>query len=267
MLIATNGISIPFLNGEDPEILKEKDYGVPERAKSKFFGPKVGVVIKNRHLLLLYVGKKIQLLKGNGKEIEGLIYFSPRSLQRIANYDAFKPDKIHYERTHATKHYLSYEDEGFVVYRKEGGTNLFALTEKGEQYCKEIIDELILCLPEAKRPTMASKAEIQETIKPRNAFLHLEEYCKRSDIRPVLKYNRFFGRKQELNELYDFLQPSAKKIMIIFGDSGVGKTRLIMQFATQVENQRKGNTLECLLHTSIRNLSNATSWKNSIDTR
>lgn len=137
---------------------------------------------------------------------------------------------------------MSYRDEGFVAYRKEGGSNLFALTEKGEQYCKEIINELILCLPEAKRPTMASKAEIQESIKPRNPFLRLEEYCKRSDIRPVLKYNRFFGRKQELNELHNFLQPSAEKIMIIFGDSGIGKTRLILQFATQVENHKDMET-------------------------
>lgn len=87
---------IPFLNGEDPVNLTEQDYGVPKRAKSKFFGPKAGVVIKNRHLLLLYVGKKRLILKGNSKEIEGLIYFSPTS---FANYDAFNPDKIQYDRT------------------------------------------------------------------------------------------------------------------------------------------------------------------------
>jgi hypothetical protein len=151
---------IPCLNGHDPETLKQMDYGPPKPAKSKFYGPKVGVVIKNKHLLLLYIGKRIQLLKADGKEIEGLICFSPRSLERVANYQGFRPDKIEYERTHAVKHYLKYKDEGLVFHRKEGGTNLFALTEKGEQYCKDIINELTLAVPEKERPRQGREVQI-----------------------------------------------------------------------------------------------------------
>ena len=133
---------IPFLNGIEPETLEEVDYASPKPAKSVLYGPNVGIVKKNRYLALLYIGKRIQLLRDDGEQIEGLVYFSPRKILRIANYTGFKPHKIKFERTRAAKQYMEYKDEGLIDHRPGAKDDLFAITEKGEQYCIANIDLL-----------------------------------------------------------------------------------------------------------------------------
>src|SRR5437899_7967908 len=67
-------------------------------------------------------------------------------------------------------------------------------------------------------------------------FLSLSEYTHRSEIEPIMKYRKFFGRQNELMKLRTHMENS-NKIMIIVGDSGIGKTRLSLEFALQVQNQ------------------------------
>lgn len=150
--------------------------------------------------------------------------------------------------------YRRWRKAHFVTIRQG---NFVGITERGEEFCRSVITTMISSLPPKIRQQLTAnvvtenslyqslpfggQVKIQETIKLKNSLLSLEEYCKRTDIEPVLKYKKFFGRQQELNELYDFLQTSGKKITIIL-DGGVGNTRLILQFAMQVQNHKEKET-------------------------
>src|SRR5207247_1097605 len=147
---------IPSLNGHDPEALISMQYGPEKVAYNKHYGPKV--MTKHRYLFILYLVKEIELFRSFGQEIENAIYFSVRNLEKVANYQGFKPEKISYERTRAIKHFLNYEQEGLVIHLEKNvptkkdpsqakRTDLFSLTEKGERYCMKIVDNLISALP------------------------------------------------------------------------------------------------------------------------
>src|SRR5205823_3059303 len=117
-------------------------------------------------------------------------------------------------------------------------TDLFSLTEKGERYCMKIVDNLISALPEDKRikhiktlnihsqKITALKTEGHHELvkKTESTFLSYSEYASRTEIKPIMKYKKFFGREDELKKLHTYIQN--KKIIIIVGDSGIGKTRL-----------------------------------------
>src|SRR5919106_3312928 len=101
---------IPILNGYDPKNLKESDYGPPQLAKSKHYGPKV--MSKKRDMVLLYIGNRISYFRLTvGKEIDGLVYFTAYSIEKIAQDHRFKPNRISYRTKHADERYQKYKDE------------------------------------------------------------------------------------------------------------------------------------------------------------
>ncbi|MBU7047812.1 MAG: ATP-binding protein [Theionarchaea archaeon] len=57
----------------------------------------------------------------------------------------------------------------------------------------------------------------------------------RDDVKDILKF-KFVGREEELKRLHDFMKGDSK-IMAVFGEGGSGKTRLLVEFADQVENK------------------------------
>ncbi len=79
-----------------------------------------------------------------------------------------------------------------------------------------------------------SEPQIEEPI------LTFEEYTRRSQISPLLKY-RFVGRKGDLEKLHNFLEKIDKKIEFVIGDGGTGKTRLALEFAQQVIKEGNWN--------------------------
>ena len=117
---------VPILNGNKyPEIPKKSDYGPSQPAKSKHYGPKV--MAKRRDLILLSIGKRISFFKADAEEIEGLVYFSTYSIEKIANYHRFNRP-IDYQRYHAKDRYMKYKDEGLIakqVSKKPRGSYVF----------------------------------------------------------------------------------------------------------------------------------------------
>ena len=72
-----------------------------------------------------------------------------------------------------------------------------------------------------------------------NPLIPLEEFERRAEIEPLLKYE-FVGRESELEGLRKFLE-SDKKVFLLTGDGGVGKTRLAMEFAREVAKRKVSN--------------------------
>lgn len=70
-----------------------------------------------------------------------------------------------------------------------------------------------------------------------NPLIPLEEFERRSEIKPMLKYE-FIGREVELEKLRKFLE-SDKKVFLLTGDGGVGKTRLAIEFARKLKASDK----------------------------
>ncbi len=151
---------IPSINGLDPDKLVPMSFGPHNMAKNKYYGPKV--MTKPRYLILLYVAGRVEHFKSDfGLQIDNNIYFSARSLEKIANYKGFK-QRIEYDRTRAVKdHYLHFE--GLVIHRrkevpnkkdpsKTTFTDLVALTKKGQEYCETKVETLLTTFPEERRP-------------------------------------------------------------------------------------------------------------------
>ena len=70
-----------------------------------------------------------------------------------------------------------------------------------------------------------------------NPLIPLEEFERRSEIKPMLKYE-FIGREVELEKLRKFLE-SDEKVFLLTGDGGVGKTRLAIEFARKLKASDK----------------------------
>jgi tetratricopeptide (TPR) repeat protein len=248
---------IPLLNGYDPKTLLEKEYGPSQLEKNKIFGPKA--MTKDRYLVLLYIGKRISTLKALGEEIGGLIYFSAPSIKKIANYRRFD-GSIDYHHNHAIEKYLKYRDESFIDYRskektKRGGrADLVALTTKGEQYCKDIIDGLIHAAAEkvsvegktVQSPSQIITSDFDKVQKElynsygliwlardyfeshKSSSLHLDDWRRGFEFDlPSIKSRQELRREGIIRDIKTKLE-NEKKILIV-GPSGSSKSTILME--------------------------------------
>ncbi len=68
----------------------------------------------------------------------------------------------------------------------------------------------------------------------KESLLDLEQFKKRKENSKMLThYKRFFGREIELSKLHEFLN-SNQKTAVVVGKGGVGKTRLLIEFAQEI---------------------------------
>lgn len=101
------------------------------------------------------------------------------------------------------------------------------------------LDEFSKCLKEelgkiTKEESDSILDKIAELITEK-PLIPLKEFEERSDIKQLLEYKRFIGRQAELKELHTFLADDSRKIMVVSGEGGTGKTRLAIEFARQTE--------------------------------
>lgn len=198
-----------------------------------------------RYLIILCIAT--QDYSYNGEEFDKLYYFTISKLGKIAS-SLFTP--IKYDRSRiALKIYKICQKYGYVNIKKVNGDTYVAVTKKGQDTSQKMIKNLILKLPQEMRPTQTqiNKVEISgsspssSSISPQNqqVFLDYNGYRMRTDIDPLLKYKKFVSREYEIQKLFNFLGNIKKKIMIITGKNGIGKTRLVLEFARQLQSKNK----------------------------
>jgi len=192
-------------------------------------------------MITLYLAGSLSSFKNMGKEGKELNcklpdsrYFTAYGLkEKVAeNKELFRTEKIEFDDSRSAKKvYKKCEEQGYVSICNACGETYYAIEEKGKQYCQTTLKELIQLIPHEQR--LKLREIITPIQKPEN-FLTFEEYINRSDIKPILKYNKFTGRKKELEDLDNFLKDPEKKIIGIIGSSGSGKTRLVLEFVNQI---------------------------------
>ncbi len=85
---------------------------------------------------------------------------------------------------------------------------------------------------------------LDENLKENIEKFYKNVFMKKSDRLPRVKFDRdsFFVRNKELNilknEYEDFIQNDVKKIVMIHGEAGVGKTHLVNKFFKEVDNEK-----------------------------
>ena len=102
------------------------------------------------------------------------------------------------------------------------------------------LDEFSKCLKEEIRETTKEERDsilkkIAELVTEK-PLIPLKEFEKRTEIAQLLKYEKFIGRKDELEELHSSLTGD-RKVLLLIGEGGTGKTRLAIEFARRIEDE------------------------------
>lgn len=95
-----------------------------------------------------------------------------------------------------------------------------------------------------------SYRSLQERVEPFNLqfeeeantnLLELNDYKLRPEIKSVLK-TIFNGRTAELQQIGKFVEDRDNKILVVLGDGGAGKTRLVLEFAQEYEKKNDSDS-------------------------
>jgi hypothetical protein len=216
-------------------ILKRIRYLIPDLNDTSKYGAHNAKI--RRHLIVLYIAT-IYPSFCNAAEIDNannLRYFSGPLLQKVVKTVAkdWDTDRIKFNRPKSDEAYESCQNKGYVkIKRKAGNRKLFALTNEGIKHCQEIVNLTYnpLIDPMAAKSDQTSKSMIIDDL------LSFGQYCRRRDVQSTMsKYPIFVGRTEEKEVLNSFLKNHAQSIMLITGDGGTGKTRLILEFIKNLE--------------------------------
>lgn len=187
-----------------------------------------------------------------------------RNLEKIANDRCFQPEKIKFERTRAIeKNYLPRVGDGMITHiqkevptKKGIGkpilTDLVALTEKGKESCESIVEDLLLGIPEQKRPKQ-KLTRIVPTHQTSNPYQNFEKECQRYGLNwlrtgnfehhkstetdfevwkkgfdlPSIMAKRELRREGLVADIKSKLENQGK--LLIVGQSGSSKTSILME--------------------------------------
>jgi hypothetical protein len=192
----------------------------------------------NRYLILLLLAKTPNY-KYKGKIFKDGLFFSLPNLKKIAN--SFSPVAIDFDRQRAFKDvFEKFEKEKLIKIKKEGNNRLFGLTEFGESECKNILQELCLLVnPNYNIVTIKPKiVDDEKKDRSQDGLISLDDYLNRKEIKPLFnKYPNFIGREKEFNILIDFLNNESQEILIVTGEGGIGKTRIVLQTIRHLKNR------------------------------
>ena len=195
---------------------------------------------KQRHLIILYLANIYPSFKDAGKvdKADNLRYFTGPQLERVRREAAKKWEvaEIEFDRPRAAETYESCQkDEDFARVKIEGGKNkLYALTKKGFNHCQELIESIY----NTKFSQTTSNNDNMNKITVTEDFLTFNEYVKRREVQTIIeKYPIFIGREREMEKLNNFMNDPTRSIMLITGNGGTGKTRLILEFVKDLQNK------------------------------
>jgi GTPase SAR1 family protein len=220
---------------------------------------------KVRYLILLYVAGRLERFRIFGIQVGNNIYFSARNLEKIANDRCFRPEKFKFERSRAIENYYLPRD-GMIIHiqrevptKKDSSkpilTDLVALTEKVKESCERIVEDLLLGIPEQKRPKqkLTRIFPIHQTSKPDQNF---EKECQRYGLNwlrtgnfehslahkrietdfemwkkgfdlPSIMAKRELRREGLIADIKSKLENQGK--LLIVGQSGSSKTTILME--------------------------------------
>jgi hypothetical protein len=124
---------IPVLNGRDSS------------GNIIYLGPQTTKI--HRYLIVVFLAKATQMFRLMGKEIDNSVYFTLYGLGKVA--ESFKEigpyhTPIQYDRTKvATRIYNMISDNDLVAIKRIGGETYITITDKGEDVCTKLLQELI----------------------------------------------------------------------------------------------------------------------------
>src|SRR5215469_17595353 len=135
-------------------------------------------------------------------------YLDVRILEKIANDRCIRPEKIKFERSRAIEnYYLPRVGDGMIIYiqrevptKKDSSksilTDLVALTEKGNESCERIVEDLLLGIPEQKRSKqkLTRIVPTHHTAKPDQNF---EKECQRYGLNWLRRDNFEYHKSTE----------------------------------------------------------------------
>jgi hypothetical protein len=135
----------------------------------------------------------------------------------------------------ATIWYKVCKNLGYVeILPRPGNEQLFALTEDGFNRSLEVIDSIY-------RGKFGESSTTEKTIDKNvvtDEFLSYDEYIKRRDVQILIqKYPSFIGRQDEMNRLSKFLNDPSNPLLLLSGNGGTGKTRLILEFVKHLQEK------------------------------
>ena len=158
-------------------------------------------------------------------------------------------------RTHVPRAVKTLIREGFVeeyrsrVSDRERRMSVYAVTPEGFRKAERIWNEFresTVTVIRNGRPTEMPGSALEELVGRRNAIGLVSrmrgeavelEAARRAPVRnlpPALARNDFFGRREELEALNDFVSSDAR-VMVVIGGKGFGTTSLVLEFVSSQE--------------------------------
>lgn len=142
--------------------LEAPDFGLlPINPSNKYAGPTDMQDL--RYLILLYASKYIDNFTTWREKFGSYTYISPTKLEKVANARIFHT-KILFRRAGAIKDIYPRWSKGHFVMIKEG--KFVAITERGEELCRNVITTMILSLPSKRKQQLTENIQTLNQSRP-----------------------------------------------------------------------------------------------------
>ncbi|MPZ05698.1 MAG: AAA family ATPase [Nitrososphaeraceae archaeon] len=226
--------------GTIQEILQKVRSIIPTLNDNSALGIKNAQIL--RCLLILYVANmdpKYGYL-GEIDGIDNLRYFTIGELNKVSKKKG-TAYPIDFTGPRATTPYEACQKDGYVKIRKGlGNRTSFALIEKGKRHCRDLVEHMYSEKYQQGDPMLIStRNRATDQMTALNDLLSVDQFIERREIQTILnKYPIFIGREIEIEKLDSFLEDPTKSVMLVTGEGGTGKTRLVLEFVKRLQDSR-----------------------------